>query len=123
LEADAPPSMGGGMHIMRMTPGDDGQGQATPEQVAAQRSSCFVSSRREFGAPRPRLLRVIVFVIRWSSRRTRRNQDGKADALDVKDRTVHGEVLHRRQDAPAADAHLDGQGADAHRQERGPVHG
>jgi hypothetical protein len=87
-EMDAPPGMmgGGGMHIMRMSPGGATPGgQATPEQVEKQRAQNLQTSRREFarlalgmfGAAFAPLPLEFKYVGQAES------QDGKADVLEV----------------------------------------
>jgi hypothetical protein len=87
-EVDTPPAMGGGgMHIMRMTPGGPMVGgQATPEQVAAQKTQLLASSRREFA----RLALGFfgssssVYPLEFTYAGQAESPDGKADVLDVK---------------------------------------
>lgn len=87
-EMDTPPGMmgGGGMHIMRMSPGGATPGgQATPEQIEKQRAQNLQSSRREFArlalgmfgtsfAPLP---------LEFKYAGEAESQDGKADVLEV----------------------------------------
>jgi hypothetical protein len=48
-DIDMPPAMGGAMHMIRMGPsGTMPGGQATPEQIEAQRAMSLAASRREF---------------------------------------------------------------------------
>ncbi|HVQ43105.1 MAG TPA: hypothetical protein VMS54_12890 [Vicinamibacterales bacterium] len=86
-EMDAPPSMGGNVHIMR-APGPGGMvgGVPTPEALAKQRAQLLASSRREFarlmvgmtGGTSPEFPVEFVYGGQAEAR------DGKADILDVK---------------------------------------
>lgn len=84
-EMDAPPSMGGNVMIMRPggpTPG----GQATPEQVEAQKRATLLANRRDFtrlalgmfGTAFP------VYPVEFAYGGQAESPDGKADILDVK---------------------------------------
>jgi hypothetical protein len=86
-EVDMPPSMGGGVRMMRLSPG--GQmigGNATPEQVAAQKQQLLLLNRREFarlalgmlGTTTPAYPVEFVFVGQAEA------NDGKADVLEVR---------------------------------------
>ena len=87
-EMDAPPGMmgGGGMHVMRMSPGGAMPGgQATPEQIQKQRAQNLTISRREFArlalgmfgssfSPMP---------LEFKYAGQAESSDGKADVLEV----------------------------------------
>ena len=87
-EMDAPPGMmgGGGMHVMRMSPGGAMPGgQATPEQLEKQRAQILTISRREFArltlgmfgssfSPMP---------LEFKHAGQAESSDGKADILEV----------------------------------------
>ena len=87
-EMDTPPGMmgGGGMHMIRMSPGGPlPGGQLTPEQAAAARTQLLTGSRREFArlalgmfgssfSPLP-------LEFRYSGQAE--SQDGKAHVIDV----------------------------------------
>ena len=87
-EMDAPPGMmgGGGMHVMRMSPGGAMPGgQATPDQLAKQRAQILTISRREFArlalgmfgssfSPMP---------LEFKYAGQAESPDGKADILEV----------------------------------------
>ncbi len=88
-EMDAPPGMmgaGGGMHIMRMSPGGATPGgQATPEQIEKQRAQNLLTSRREFAR-----LALGMFgasftplPLEFKYAGQAESQDGKADVLEV----------------------------------------
>jgi len=88
-EMDAPPGMmgaGGGMHIMRMSPGGATPGgQATPEQIEKQRAQNLQSNRREFAR-----LALGMFgtsftplPLEFKYAGQAESQDGKADILEV----------------------------------------
>lgn len=87
-EMDAPPGMGGpGMHIMRMGPGGPmtSGGQATPEQLAAQRAQQLTASKREFAR-----LALGMFGMAYSPLPLEfkyagqaEARDGKADVLEI----------------------------------------
>ncbi|HXT71169.1 MAG TPA: hypothetical protein VN700_15505 [Vicinamibacterales bacterium] len=87
-EMDAPPMMGGGggMHIMRMSPGGATPGgQATPEQVERQRAQNLSIARREFAR-----LTVGMFGTSFSPLPLEfkyagqaESKDGKADVLEL----------------------------------------
>lgn len=86
-EVDAPPAMGGGgMHIMRMTPGGPlPGGQATPEQVEAQRKQLLAASRREFTRLTLGMFGASfeAFPVEFKYAGQAESQDGKADVLEV----------------------------------------
>jgi hypothetical protein len=87
-EMDAPPGMmgGGGMHVMRMSPGGAMPGgQATPDQLEKQRAQILTISRREFArlalgmfgssfSPMP---------LEFKYAGQAESSDGKADILEV----------------------------------------
>jgi hypothetical protein len=86
-EMDTPPGMmGGGMHVMRMSPGGAMPGgQATPEQLEKQRAQLLAISRREFArlslgmfgssfSPMP---------LEFKYAGQAESPDGKADILEV----------------------------------------
>ena len=86
-EMDAPPGMaGGGMHVMRLSPGGGTPGgQATPEQLQKQREQLLTISRREFArlalglfgssfSPMPLEFKYVGQA---------ESSDGKADVLEV----------------------------------------
>lgn len=87
-EMDTPPGMmgGGGMHVMRMSPGGATPGgQATPEQIAAQRAQTLISSKREFAR-----LALGMFgasftplPLEFKYAGQAEAQDGKADVLEL----------------------------------------
>jgi hypothetical protein len=87
-EVDAPPQMGGGgMHIMRMTPGGPMVGgQATPEQIEAQRKQLLTSSRREFARFALGMLAASLtpFPVEFKYAGQAESPDGKADVLEVR---------------------------------------
>lgn len=86
-EMDAPPSMsGGGMHVMRLTPGGPMPGgQATPEAVAAQRAQLLASSRREFARLALGFFggSFAAFPVEFKYAGQAEAPDGKADVLEV----------------------------------------
>jgi hypothetical protein len=86
-DMDAPPGMmGGGMHVMRLSPGGAMPGgQATPEQIEKQRAQLLTISRREFArlalgmfgssfSPMP---------LEFKYAGQAESPDGKADILEV----------------------------------------
>ena len=87
-DMDAPPGMmgGGGMHVMRMSPGGAMPGgKATPEQIEKQRAQLLTISRREFArlalgmfgssfSPMP---------LEFKYAGQAESSDGKADVLEV----------------------------------------
>lgn len=88
-EMDAPPGMmggGGGMHVMRMSPGGPTPGgQATPEQIEKQRAQLLQTSRREFAR-----LALGMFgasftplPLEFKYAGQAEAQDGRADVLEV----------------------------------------
>lgn len=87
-EMDTPPSMGGGgMHVMRMSPGGAMPGgQATPEQIAAQRAQLLVASRREFARLALGMLGTTssAFPVEFKYVGQAESQDGQADVLEVR---------------------------------------
>jgi hypothetical protein len=86
-EMDAPPSMGGNVHVMRApAPGGMVGGVPTAEAVAKQRAQLLASSRREFA----RLMVGMTggtsseFPVEFVYAGQAEARDGKADILDVK---------------------------------------
>lgn len=89
-ETDAPSGMshaGGGMRIMSMSPGGAMPGgQATPEQVEAQRKLSMLSSRREFARLSLGMFgdTTAAFPVEYAYGGQAESPDGKADVLDVR---------------------------------------
>ena len=84
-EVDSPPAMGGNVMIMRpggVTPG----GQATPEQVEAQKRATLLANRREFTRLALGLFGTAfpVYPVEFAYGGQAESPDGKADVLDVK---------------------------------------
>lgn len=85
-DMDAPPSMGGNVHIMRAPGVGMVGGTASPEALDKQRAQLMVSSRREFA----RLMVGMTagtspeFPIEFVYAGQAEARDGKADILDVK---------------------------------------
>jgi hypothetical protein len=85
-DMDAPPSMGGNVHIMRAPGAGMVGGTPTPEQLATQKAQLLAASRREFarlmvgmtGGTSPEFPVEFVYAGQAEAR------DGKADILDVK---------------------------------------
>ena len=89
-ETDAPPGMshgGGGVRIMQMGPGTGMiGGQATPEQVAAQRRLSQQSNRREFARLALGMFgdTTAAFPVEFAYVGQAEAADGKAEVLDVR---------------------------------------
>jgi hypothetical protein len=88
-ETDAPPGMshGGGMRIMSMSPGGAMPGgQATPDQVEAQRKLSMLSNRREFARLSLGMFgaTTAAFPVEYAYGGQAESPDGKADVLDVR---------------------------------------
>ena len=87
-EVDAPPAMtaGGGMRVMRMSPGGPMPGgQATPEQVAAQKAQLMVTNRRDFARLALGMFGTTpAYPVEFTYAGQAEAPDGKADVLDVK---------------------------------------
>jgi hypothetical protein len=84
-EVDAPPSMGGGMVIMR--PGSPAPGgTATPEQLEAQKQATLLANRREFARLALGMFGAAsqVYPVEFAYGGQAESPDGKADILDVK---------------------------------------
>jgi hypothetical protein len=86
-ETDMPPAMGGGgMHVMRLTPGGPMPGGTpSPEAIAAQRAQLLASSRREFARLALGLFgsSFAVFPVEFRYAGQAEAPDGKADVLEV----------------------------------------
>ena len=86
-EIDAPPAMGGAVHMIRMGPsGMMPGGQATPEQIDAQRAQSLASARREFARLTLGMFAASfpVHPLEFSYGGVAESPDGKADIVDVK---------------------------------------
>ena len=87
-EVDAPPAMtaGGGMRVMRMTPGGPlPGGQATPEQVAAQKAQLMVTNRHDFARLALGMFGTApAYPVEFTYAGQAEAPEGKADVLDVK---------------------------------------
>jgi hypothetical protein len=89
-ETDAPPGMshgGGAVRIMTMSPGTGMPGgQATPEQVEAQRKLTMRSSRREFARLSLGMFggTTTAFPLEYAYVGQAESADGKADVLEVR---------------------------------------
>ena len=87
-EVDTPPSMGGGgMRVMRMSPGGvTPGGTATPEQIAAQKEQLILSHKREFARLMLGMLgsSTPAYPVEFVYAGQAEAPDGKADVLEVK---------------------------------------
>jgi hypothetical protein len=85
-EIDAPPAMGGGMHMIRMGPSAVMPGgHATPEAIAAQRAQSLAASRREFARLALGMFAssFSVHPLDFSYAGQAESSDGKADVIGV----------------------------------------
>jgi len=89
-EVDAPPSMGGGgVRVMRMSPGGVMPGgTATPEQIAAQKAQLMLTTRREFARLALGLFgsTTSAYPVAFTYAGQAEAPDGQADVLEVKSR-------------------------------------
>jgi len=87
-EVDTPPSMGGGgMRIMRMSPGGPMPGgTATPEQIAAQKAQLMLGNKREFARIVLGMLgsTTSAYPVEFVYAGQAEAPDGKADVLELK---------------------------------------
>jgi hypothetical protein len=86
-EVDMPPSMSGGVRMMRLSPGGPMiGGDATPEQVAAQKQQLLLLNRREFARLALGMLgtTTTAYPVEFVHVGQAEANDGKADVLEVK---------------------------------------
>lgn len=85
-EIEAPPAMGGAMHMIRMSPSGMPGGHATPEQIETQRAQSIAASRREFARLALGMFAASFPVepLEFSYGGQAESSDGKADIIDAK---------------------------------------
>jgi hypothetical protein len=86
-EVDMPPAMSGGVRMMRLSPGGPMiGGDATPEQVAAQKQQLLLLNRREFARLALGMLgtTTTAYPVEFVHVGQAEANDGKADVLEVK---------------------------------------